>query len=108
MRGYEVLYRPVGLRNSGRQHQGYVLPTYIEVMVDQRRFCPQKIDRGRRSHLGPICSAAWAKPSMYAAQRFSCGPGAERRDPAKHSTSACFFRDPVVLELFCTAGKARK
>src|SRR5260370_22755955 len=35
---------------------------------------------------------------MYAAKRFSCGPGAERRDPTKQFYIKMFFYDPVVLE----------
>ena len=34
---------------------------------------------------------------MYAAKRFSCGPGAERRDPTKQVYTKMFFYDPVVL-----------
>src|ERR1039457_2439807 len=34
---------------------------------------------------------------MYAAKRFSCGPGAERRDPTKQFYIRMFFCDPVVL-----------
>ena len=34
---------------------------------------------------------------MYAAKRFSCGPGAERRDPTKQFYIRMFFYDPVVL-----------
>jgi hypothetical protein len=41
--------------------------------------------------------AAFARPSIYAAKRFSCGPGAERRDPTKQFYIKMFFCDPVVL-----------
>jgi hypothetical protein len=34
---------------------------------------------------------------MYTAKRFSCGPGAERRDPTKQVYTKMFFYDPVVL-----------
>jgi uncharacterized protein len=34
---------------------------------------------------------------MYAAKRFSCGPGAERRDPTKQFYNKMLFYDPVVL-----------
>ena len=34
---------------------------------------------------------------MYAAKRFSCGPGAQRRDPTKQFYSKMLFYDPVVL-----------
>ena len=37
---------------------------------------------------------------MYAAKRFSCGPGAERRDPTKQFYIKMFFYDLVVLEGF--------
>src|SRR5437773_8514772 len=43
------------------------------------------------------CPAAVAKPSIYAAKRFSCGPGAERRDPTKQFYIKMVFYDPVVL-----------
>src|SRR5262249_31502515 len=43
------------------------------------------------------CPAALARPSIYAAKRFSCGPGAERRDPTKQFYTRMFFYDPVVL-----------
>src|ERR1019366_4304434 len=43
------------------------------------------------------CPAAVARPSIYAAKRFSCGPGAERRDPTKQVYIKMFFYDPVVL-----------
>src|ERR1019366_2064135 len=46
------------------------------------------------------CPAAIARPSMYAAKRCSCGPGAERRDPTKQFYIRLFFYDPVVLEFF--------
>jgi hypothetical protein len=36
---------------------------------------------------------------MYAAKRFSCGLGAERRDPTKQFYTRMFFYDPVVLWL---------
>ena len=41
--------------------------------------------------------AAFARPSIYAAKRLSCGPGAERRDPTKQFYIKMFFYDPVVL-----------
>src|SRR6202035_4727918 len=43
------------------------------------------------------CFAAFARPSIYAAKRFSCGPGAERRVPTKQFYIKMFFYDPVVL-----------
>src|SRR5215467_4137972 len=43
------------------------------------------------------CPAAVARPSIYAAKRFSCGPGAERRVPTKQFYIRMFFYDPVVL-----------
>ena len=51
---------------------------------------------------------------MYAAKRFSCGPGAERRDPTKQVYTNLFFYDPVVLtargisSCFQEAASARK
>src|SRR5579863_6977768 len=44
-----------------------------------------------------LCPAAIARPSIYAAKRLSCGPGAERRDPTKQLYSKMLFYDPVVL-----------
>src|SRR5579863_7012234 len=44
-----------------------------------------------------LCPAAVARPSIYAAKRLSCGPGAERRDPTKQFYINLFFYDPVVL-----------
>ncbi len=44
---------------------------------------------------------------MYAAKRFSCGPGAERRDPTKQFYINIFFYDPVVLGLTICAVKSR-
>src|SRR6266700_2241079 len=41
--------------------------------------------------------ATFARPSIYAAKRFSCGPGAERRDLTKQFYIKMFFCDPVVL-----------
>src|SRR6202035_5709854 len=43
------------------------------------------------------CFAAFARPSIYAAKRFSCGPGAERRDPTKQFYTKMLFYDPVIL-----------
>src|SRR5205823_11793202 len=43
------------------------------------------------------CPVAFARPSIYAAKRFSCGPGAERRDPTKQFYIRMFVYDPVVL-----------
>src|SRR5579863_8962976 len=43
------------------------------------------------------CPAAVARPSIYAAKRLSCGPGAERRDPTKQFYIKMLFYDPVVL-----------
>src|SRR5208283_2309675 len=34
---------------------------------------------------------------MYAAKRFSCGPGAEKRDPTKQFYIKMSFCDPVVV-----------
>ena len=34
---------------------------------------------------------------MYAAKRFSCGPGAERRDPTKQFYIIMFIYDTVIL-----------
>src|SRR2546423_15496167 len=44
------------------------------------------------------CPAAFARPSIYAAKRFSCGPGAERRVPTKQFYIKMFFNDRVVLD----------
>jgi len=41
--------------------------------------------------------AAFARLSIYAVKRFSCGPGAERLDPTKQFYIRMFFYDPVVL-----------
>ena len=51
------------------------------------------LQRARRSS----CPAAVARPSIYAAKRFSCGPGADRRDPTKQFYIRMLFYDPVVL-----------
>ena len=34
---------------------------------------------------------------MYAAKRFSCGPGAERRDPTQQFYIIMFIYDTVIL-----------
>src|ERR1700734_514469 len=62
---------------------------------------------GSNSHLqydfsGSIrsaCPAAFARPSMYAAKRLSCGPGAEGLVPTKQFYTNLFFYNTVVLEI---------
>ena len=46
---------------------------------------------------GLHASVAFARPSIYAAKRFSCGPGAETRDPTKQVYIKMSVYDPVVL-----------
>src|SRR5437762_10014537 len=41
------------------------------------------------------CPAALARPSIYAAKRFSCGPGAERREPIKQFYIKLLFCNTV-------------
>src|SRR5580658_3335689 len=43
------------------------------------------------------CPAAFARPSIYAAKRFSCGPGAEGLVPTKQFYTNLFFYNAVVL-----------
>src|ERR1700734_56676 len=44
------------------------------------------------------CPAAFARPSMYAAKRLSCGPGAEGLVPTKQFYTNLFFYNTVVLD----------
>src|ERR1700683_1822843 len=43
------------------------------------------------------CPAAFARPSIYAAKRLSCGPGAEGLVPTKQFYTKVFFYNTVVL-----------
>src|SRR5580700_11403592 len=44
------------------------------------------------------CPAAFARPSIYAAKRLSCGPGAEGLVPTKQFYTNLLFYNTVVLE----------
>jgi len=56
------------------------------------------------------CPAAFARPSIYAAKRFSCGPGAEGLVPTKQFYTNLFLYNTVVLGAIntpCRGGSER-
>src|SRR3954451_18053317 len=52
------------------------------------------------------CPAAFARPSRYAAKRFSCGPGADKRDPTKQYYTKLFVYNTVLL-VSCPRNRTR-
>ena len=65
--------------DSKASHEGSLsLPSVKAAIAKGRPLIAGFSDRVVTTPVGGL-----ARPSIYAAKRFSCGPGAERRDPTK-------------------------